>query len=227
MPHYTAYYYASDLKALYAASVNPEKKVSRHTNRVKVEPQRLLATNGGQAMMIKPLRTDGEAADDDCYILETADVTKVLAGVKFGKTADGVVCLHFMGDTLRIFTTSITARINQTDDFDCYCIGNAYIVKRDEAAVNNYPVVERIFETLQDYRSMHDNFDKFGIGVDTTADMHAAVSVLTKFKQGSTARVRMIPVTHNAMHMVKLEFRFKVDDEPRIEALFMGYNSYR
>lgn len=227
MPHYTAYYYASDLKALYAASVNPEKKVSNHTYRVKVEPQRMIATSGIQAMWIKPLYTDGETFDENCYILGDLDVGKVLAGVKYSKTADGIVCLQFMDDTLRIVTNPLTELLEKAEQYEKYHNGNAYTVKRDEAAVNKYPPVKRIFEGITDYHSMHDNFDKFGIGVDTTAAMHAAVSVLTKFKQGSTARVRMIPVTHNAMHMVKLEFRDKVEHEPRIELLVTGNSAYR
>lgn len=79
MPHYTAYYYASDLKALYAASVNPEKKVSNHTYGVKVEPQRMLATNGGQAMMIKPLRTDEEAEGRK---LTKGDRLRMISGIE-------------------------------------------------------------------------------------------------------------------------------------------------
>lgn len=225
------YYFASDIKALYAASMNKEKKVCGYTNRVKVEPQHLLATNGISAMRIAPLHVIGElpphSGNEYAYILESEDVSRILADVKFGERKDAVICFHFTDDTLQITTDEVTER-PKADEFAKLGQGNAYTVAKQEAAVKHYPPVMRVFDGLNGYASVHDNFDRFGIGVNTTAGMHAAVSVLTKLRRGSSKHTRMLPVDTSGSHALKLEFwDDPKDDEPRIEALFMGYNSYR
>lgn len=221
------YYFASDIKALYAASINKEKKVCGYTNRVKVEPQHLLAVNGISAIRIAPLHVIGElpphSGTEYAYILESEDVSRILAGVKFGERKDAVVCFHFTDDTLQVTADEVTER-PKADEYAVLGQGNAYTVAKQDAAVKHYPSVMRVFEGLKGYASVHGNFDRFGIGVNTTAGMHAAISVLTKLRRGSSLYTRMLPVDTGGSHALKLEFRDKLtDDEPRIEALFMGY----